>query len=68
MGRPSKFDPSYRPQPPVEPLVRLTEALLGAELKKAANRVTISFDERRDATLVHKTLCALQDCYKPPRE
>jgi hypothetical protein len=68
MGRPSKFDPGYRPTPPVEPLRTLSEALLGCELKKAATRLTLSFDAKCDATVVHKTLVALQDSYKAPRE
>ena len=67
-GRISKYDdPNYRPTPPLEPLRTLTESLLGAELHKLSTRVTIKFDERADASRVHRTLCALQDCYKAPR-
>lgn len=53
--------------PPTEPLRKLTEALLGAEVKKMSTRVTISFDAAADATDAHRVLVGLQDSYTPPR-
>jgi hypothetical protein len=68
-GRPSKYDdPYYRPQPPVEPLRRLSEALLGCEVKKAANRLTLSFDDPRDSRTAHLVLKGLQDSFEAPRK
>ena len=60
MGRPSKFDPNHRPTPPVDPVRKLSEGLLGAELHKFPTRLVITFDERRDATDVHKVLTGLR--------
>lgn len=57
----------HAPRPLVEPLRRLSEALLGAEVKKMSTRITISFDAAADATTVHRTLTALQDAYTPER-
>jgi hypothetical protein len=46
----------------------LTEALLGAEMVKRRSVLTISFDDRRDSDLAHRTLLALRDSYRAPRK
>ena len=67
MGRQSNYLESRTAQT-ANSQQRLAEALLGAEMMKRGNVLSIRFDEPRDLNVVHKTLVGLRDAYTPPRK
>jgi hypothetical protein len=58
--------PSRRPPDDASRL--LSECLLGSEMVKRRQLLTIRFDDQGDSSIVHKTLCSLRDAYVPPRK
>ena len=66
MGRRSDWT-NVRP-PPDDASRSLTEALLGAEMVKRKQSLTISFDDRRDSDLAYRTLMAMRNSFVPPRK
>jgi hypothetical protein len=57
----------HAPRSPGEPLRRLSESLLAAEIKRAPMRITVTFGSKGDASDAMRVLIGLQDAYRPER-
>ena len=66
MGRQSNW--TNGKQPPADASQSLSECLLGADMVKRQQLLTIRFDDRHDSDLAYRTLMAMRDSYRAPRK